>query len=106
MNCFSKDGCWNLQDNGELRNDERYYCTKLCKYINPSYISDCDNYTEIQSCPTCIFSDPEVWRTGSIDCIGYKCTKMDKNISYINNNPQLNNYSSFPLCPTNGWSKV
>ena len=106
MNCFSKDGCWNLRENGELRDGKRYYCTKLCKYINPSHISDCDNYTEIQSCPTCIFSEPEVWNTGTIDCIAYKCTKMDNNISYINNTLQFDNYSQLPLCLTSGWSKV
>ena len=93
MNCIDND-CKYIYS----KNREMYY--KLTKEEIPDNIDEtqCDKFEQACTCINCKYSRKEIYETGTIDDIKYRCTLQNGKMMYDDLDPYDAHFADVPEC--------
>ena len=81
--------------------DDIYMCTKFNKEITDQMCANaenCKHFKKLQFCDTCAYAKVDVYETGTIDCITYRCILQNNKLIYNDNNPMFCQNAKYPEC--------
>ena len=95
-----KDECRYIQ---EEPLSYEFICTKQQKELTDEELDNCEYgkcalFEELKACCNCKHSSVQIYETGTIDDIEYRCTLQNNKLIYDDSSPGLVNYADFPLC--------
>ena len=81
--------------------DDVYQCMKFNKEITDQMCDNaenCKHFKRLQFCDTCAYAKVDVYETGTIDCITYRCILQNNKLIYNDNNPMSCQNANYPKC--------
>lgn len=89
-------GCTECKHYLETVND-KLMCTKHNNRLR-DVVEDCPDFEELQFCDSCAYSKTNVYETGVIDEIDYRCILQNNKLIYADNNPMRFENAKYPEC--------
>jgi hypothetical protein len=88
-----------------------FICTKQQKKLTDEEIDNCEYgkcalFEELKSCCNCKHSSVQIYETGTIDDIEYRCTLQNNKLIYDDGSPYQIHYADFPLCNINRFESI
>lgn len=79
--------------------DDVIWCT-LTDTVVPDNIDEtqCENFVQSKTCLDCKHAKREIYETGSIDGIGYRCPFQNNKLIYDDSNVYSTHYADIPEC--------
>lgn len=105
MNCWEND-CKYFLENPIRGWSSEYTCT-----LNPDFVItgddfNCPNCITAQNCLTCKHSLIQIYETGTIDDIEYRCPFQNNKVIYDDSDPMNRHHPNIPECPIEKWEMI
>lgn len=81
--------------------DNVYTCTKMNTKITDQMCANAENckyFKKLQFCDTCEYAKVDVYETGTIDCVTYRCILQNNKLIYQDGNPFDCQNAKYPEC--------
>ena len=78
-----------------------FMCKKHNKEITDQMCDNAENckyFQKLQFCDTCAFAKVDVYETGTVDCVTYRCILQNNKLIYEDNNPMSCQNANYPEC--------
>lgn len=104
---------WNKEGSKVVKDECRYLkedlfsyefiCTKQQKELTDEELDSCEYgkcvlFEELKACCNCKHSNVQIYETGTIDDIEYRCSLQNNKLIYDDSSFGLVHYADFPLC--------
>ena len=81
--------------------NDTFMCKKLNKEITDQMCDNaenCKHFQKLQFCDTCAYAKVDVYETGTVDSITYRCILQNNKLIYDDNNPMSCQNAKYPEC--------
>ena len=101
MNCIDNECKHTYTEMGET------YCSLTHEEIQDDIDQiQCENFVQARTCLNCKHSIQEIYETGTIDSIEYRCPFQGRKIIYDDLEPMNNHYNDIPECNIDKWEEM